>query len=192
MFYGLQASKDVKLSCIGRGLQEARDLRDRPGLRPRDSVQPLVGQRVAFYRPACGRPYPALEGQAVHRREACREIPDAPRGDNLAGDGGEREEIRDSVRRDGHPAARLHAPEEHYGRRARRGLFRLLLAWRVRPPRRNITRVSKRLFGVPDFHYYALADGIARLFNRCGRWCRQKTTRGMVDMQQELPLFASG
>ena len=57
---------------------------------------------------------------------------------------------------------------------------------------RNITRVSKRLFGVPDFHYYALADGIARLFSRCGRWCRQKTTRGTVDMQQEMPLFASG
>ena len=57
---------------------------------------------------------------------------------------------------------------------------------------RNITRVSKRLFGVTDFHYYALADGIARLFSRCGRWCRQKTTRGTADMQQELPLFASG
>lgn len=57
---------------------------------------------------------------------------------------------------------------------------------------RNITRVSKRLFGVPDFHYYALADGIARLFNRCGRWCRQGTARGKVNMQPELPLFASG
>ena len=57
---------------------------------------------------------------------------------------------------------------------------------------RNITRVSKRLFGVPDFHYYALADGIARLFNRCGRWCRERTARGADEMQQELPLFASG
>ena len=57
---------------------------------------------------------------------------------------------------------------------------------------RNITRVSKRLFGVPDFHYYALADGIARLFNRCGRWCRERAERGTDEMQQELPLFASG
>ncbi len=57
---------------------------------------------------------------------------------------------------------------------------------------RNITRVSKRLFGVPDFHYYALADGIARLFNRCGRWCRERADRGTDEMQQELPLFASG
>ena len=57
---------------------------------------------------------------------------------------------------------------------------------------RNITRVSKRLFGVPDFHYYALADGIARLFNRCGRWSRQGAARGTADMHPELPLFASG
>lgn len=57
---------------------------------------------------------------------------------------------------------------------------------------RNITRVSKRLFGVPDFHYYALADGISRLFNRCGRWGRELAARGTDEMQQELPLFASG
>ena len=57
---------------------------------------------------------------------------------------------------------------------------------------RNITRVSKRLFGVPDFHYYALADGIARLFNRCGKWRRGRDASGTDEMQQELPLFASG
>ena len=27
----------------------------------------------------------------------------------------------------------------------------------------HVARVSKRLLGVPEFHYYALADGIARL-----------------------------
>ena len=57
---------------------------------------------------------------------------------------------------------------------------------------RNITRVSKRLFGVPDFHYYALADGIARLFKRCGKWCRKRAASGTDEMQPELPLFASG
>jgi hypothetical protein len=60
---------------------------------------------------------------------------------------------------------------------------------------RNITRISKRLFGVPDFHYYALADGISRLFNRCGKWCRQRVTQASDrtnEMQQELPLFAPG
>jgi hypothetical protein len=34
---------------------------------------------------------------------------------------------------------------------------------------RNITRISKRLFGVPDFHYYVLADGIASLVRRYGK-----------------------
>lgn len=57
---------------------------------------------------------------------------------------------------------------------------------------RNITRISKRLFGVPDFHYYAIADGIATLFNRCGKWCRKRHTPESVKMQPELPLFASG
>ena len=57
---------------------------------------------------------------------------------------------------------------------------------------RNITRVSKRLFGVPEFHYYAIADGIARLFNRFGRWCHQRTACSTADLQPELPLFASG
>ena len=39
----------------------------------------------------------------------------------------------------------------------------------------NITCVSKRLFGVAEFHYYAIADGLARLFNRHGKW--QGTTQ---------------
>jgi hypothetical protein len=33
-----------------------------------------------------------------------------------------------------------------------------------------IAKVAKRFFGVPDFHYYALADGIANLFSRFGRY----------------------
>ena len=60
---------------------------------------------------------------------------------------------------------------------------------------RNITRVSKRLFGVPDFHHYALADGIARLFNRHGRWQRkqeEKAAAKTAQKQMELPLFGSG
>jgi len=34
----------------------------------------------------------------------------------------------------------------------------------------RIAKVAKRFFGVPDFHYYALADGIANLFSRLGRY----------------------
>jgi hypothetical protein len=33
---------------------------------------------------------------------------------------------------------------------------------------RHVTRLAKRFFGVPDFHYYALADGIATLLSRSG------------------------
>ena len=33
----------------------------------------------------------------------------------------------------------------------------------------RVTRVAKRFFGVPDFHYYALADGISMLFSRLAR-----------------------
>ena len=34
----------------------------------------------------------------------------------------------------------------------------------------RIAQVARRFFGVPDFHYYALADGIATLFSRLGCW----------------------
>lgn len=34
---------------------------------------------------------------------------------------------------------------------------------------RQVTRLAKRFFGVPDFHFYALADGIAALLARCGK-----------------------
>ena len=33
----------------------------------------------------------------------------------------------------------------------------------------HVTRLSKRFFGVPDFHYYALADGIATLLSRAAK-----------------------
>ena len=46
----------------------------------------------------------------------------------------------------------------------------------------RVTQVAKRFFGVPDFHYYALSDGIATLLSRVGRWIHRKqevkTARG--------------
>ena len=36
--------------------------------------------------------------------------------------------------------------------------------------RQIVTKVSKRFFGVPAFHYYALADGIRTILTRTGRW----------------------
>ncbi len=41
----------------------------------------------------------------------------------------------------------------------------------------RIAKVAKRFFGVPDFHYYALADGIAMLLSRQREW-KQKTRTG--------------
>ena len=34
----------------------------------------------------------------------------------------------------------------------------------------RITQAARRFFGVPDFHYYALADGLAVLLSRLGRF----------------------
>ena len=34
----------------------------------------------------------------------------------------------------------------------------------------RVVQTAKRFFGAPDFHYYALASGIATLFSRLGRW----------------------
>lgn len=34
----------------------------------------------------------------------------------------------------------------------------------------RVTGVAKRFFGVPEFHYYALADGIGVLLSRLGAW----------------------
>jgi hypothetical protein len=35
----------------------------------------------------------------------------------------------------------------------------------------RVSRIAKRFFGVPEFHYYALADGIAVLLSRLGQRC---------------------
>jgi hypothetical protein len=37
----------------------------------------------------------------------------------------------------------------------------------------RVAKVAKRFFGVPDFHYYALIDGIALLLMRFGRWMHE-------------------
>lgn len=58
----------------------------------------------------------------------------------------------------------------------------------------NITRASKRLFGVVEFHYYAIADGIAALLRRCGSWQagRLREIQSAQSTQMFLPLFDSG
>lgn len=52
---------------------------------------------------------------------------------------------------------------------------------------RYVTKVAKRFFGVPDFHYYALADGIATLLARCAKGpLRSRAPRPPNDPQQLL------
>lgn len=47
-------------------------------------------------------------------------------------------------------------------------------------------RAAKRLFGIPDFHYYAIADGLTSIFQRCpGRI----TARISMENNGQLPLI---
>jgi len=55
----------------------------------------------------------------------------------------------------------------------------------------HVTNVSKRFFGVPDFHYYALADGIARLLSRLGSYAPCATPHTPPPDHQLTFLFSS-
>jgi len=44
---------------------------------------------------------------------------------------------------------------------------------KLRILRTRVAKVAKRFFGVPDFHNYALADGIALVLMRFGRWMHE-------------------
>ena len=50
----------------------------------------------------------------------------------------------------------------------------------------NLVRLSKRLFGVPEFHSYALADGLSTVLRRSGKWLRKKLP--VPDDPTQLPL----
>jgi hypothetical protein len=53
------------------------------------------------------------------------------------------------------------------------------------------TSMAKRFFGVPDFHYYAIADGIAALLRNLGRYQSPAPSPPPdEDQQPELALFA--
>ena len=51
----------------------------------------------------------------------------------------------------------------------------------------RVTRTARRFFGVPQFHYYALADGIAFLLRRLTRWERPAEPRAPPDLQLSFP-----
>lgn len=54
----------------------------------------------------------------------------------------------------------------------------------------RVAKVAKRFFGVPDFHYYALADGIAMLLSRLGRWMQKPQVRKTPEDTTQGRLFA--
>ena len=55
---------------------------------------------------------------------------------------------------------------------------------------RRVAKLSKRFFGVPEFHYYALADGIRTLLSRLGRWIpSQNDLASVVPGPKQMILF---
>ena len=55
----------------------------------------------------------------------------------------------------------------------------------------NITHAAKRIYGVSEFLYYAVADGIGRLLNRHGRWVDRREVLKKDD-SNPLGLLFSG
>ena len=51
----------------------------------------------------------------------------------------------------------------------------------------HVLKAAKRIFGMPDFRYYALADGIKDILSRSHRGLGLKATRAQPQMQ--LPLL---
>jgi len=53
----------------------------------------------------------------------------------------------------------------------------------------HVLKAAKRFFGVPDFHYYALADGIGRLLSRLSYTA--KSTRSQESQSEHSQLLLS-
>ena len=67
------------------------------------------------------------------------------------------------------------------------------MAWlgirdRIQVLAENIKRISKRMFEVPEFYYYAIADGISMLFVRHGRWNGLDGSNGGEDEEEAFQL----
>lgn len=56
----------------------------------------------------------------------------------------------------------------------------------------RVCRVAKRFFGVPEFHYYALADGIAMLLSRLGQVCPMCRPTSLPVQATRQRLFSFG
>ena len=52
----------------------------------------------------------------------------------------------------------------------------------------HVLKAAKRFFGIPDFHYYALADGIARLLSRLPYTAKSPPRSGIQTQHSQLLL----
>jgi hypothetical protein len=55
----------------------------------------------------------------------------------------------------------------------------------------RVTKVAKRFFGVPEFHYYALADGLRVLLSRLGVCCPACTQIDTQKPTTQMQLFST-
>lgn len=74
-----------------------------------------------------------------------------------------------------------------------------VMVWIGKSERREVLRthivgMAKRIFGAPEFYYYALADGIHRLLTRHGRWdAKLDLKKVLVEPSEQLEFaFADG
>jgi hypothetical protein len=58
-------------------------------------------------------------------------------------------------------------------------------------PVSRVKKLAKRFFGVPDFHYYALADGIRVLLSRLNWESRHRAPTSGADSSAQLLLVGS-
>ena len=54
----------------------------------------------------------------------------------------------------------------------------------------HVLQAAKRVFGIPDFRYYALADGIKEVLSRTGKGILSVTIPSHSDLSQ-FPLFGT-
>jgi hypothetical protein len=57
--------------------------------------------------------------------------------------------------------------------------------------RSRVTAIAKRFFGVPEFHYYALADGLRVFLSKLGQWCPRCPQKPTATASPQIWLFTS-
>jgi hypothetical protein len=55
----------------------------------------------------------------------------------------------------------------------------------------RVRKVAKRFFGVPEFHYYAMADGLRVLLSRLGAACPECARAASASVSAQMQLFST-